>query len=114
MIKLYLYEKCSTCRKAVKHLDSKKKEYKKIPIIDQPPSLAELKKASQAYGIKKLFNTSGEVYRKMNLKEKLPELSEKQALELLHKNGKLIKRPFAVHKDEIRVGFKEEEWKSFR
>lgn len=113
MLKIYEYSGCSTCKKALNFLDQKKIEYKKIAIVDQPPTLSELKKMLRFYDgqIGKLFNTSGLVYREMKLGENLKTMTEAQALGLLAKNGKLIKRPFALDETSGRVGFKEEEWK---
>jgi arsenate reductase len=112
MLKVYEYDKCSTCKKALKFLDARKVAYQRLPIVDQPPTLAELKKMLAHVGdLKKLFNTSGQVYREMKLGEKLGSMSESEALRLLASNGKLIKRPFALSGDKGMVGFKEVEWK---
>jgi arsenate reductase len=112
MLKIYEYDKCSTCKKALKYLDSRKVAYQKLPIVDRPPTLAELKKMLGFVGdIRKLFNTSGLVYRELGLGAKLPSMSEAEALKLLAANGKLIKRPFALSGDQGMVGFKEAEWK---
>jgi arsenate reductase len=111
-IRIYEYSKCSTCRKALKFLDQNKIVYEKVPIVETPPTKAELKKmlALQGGNLKKLFNTSGEAYRAMKLGEKLPALSESEAIELLASNGKLIKRPFTLAGDKGLVGFNEDEW----
>lgn len=112
MLKIYEYDKCSTCKQALKFLDARKIPYEKIPIVDRPPSIAELKKMLSHVGdLRKLFNTSGQVYREMKLGEKLPSMKESEALKLLSSNGKLIKRPFALASDAGVVGFKEAEWK---
>jgi arsenate reductase len=112
-IRIYEYNKCSTCRKALAFLDRKGAAYEKVPIVDSPPSKAELKRMLQANGgnIKKLFNTSGEVYRAMKLGPKLDSMPESEALDLLASNGKLVKRPFVFIGDKGLVGFNEEEWK---
>ena len=112
-IKFYQYSKCSTCRKAKSFLETHGIDYKDISIIETPPSLSELKKALKAAdgNIKKLLNTSGERYRELNLKEKLPKLTVQQILDLLSKNGKLVKRPFAINTELALVGFNEEAWK---
>jgi arsenate reductase len=112
-IRIYEYAKCSTCRKALAFLDRKGAAYEKVPIVDSPPSKAELQKMLAANGgnLKKLFNTSGEVYRAMKLGAKLDSMPESEALELLASNGKLIKRPFAFIGEKGLVGFNEEEWK---
>ena len=112
-VRIYENSKCSTCRKALKFLDNRNVAYEKVPIVETPPTKAELKKmlALQGGNLKKLFNTSGEVYRAMKIGEKLPFMSESEALELLASNGKLIKRPFALAGDKGLVGFNEDEWK---
>lgn len=111
MNKVYNYKSCSTCVKAKKFLDKKGIQYKDIPIVETPPSKAELRKMLSAYDgeLKKLFNTSGLVYREMKLKDKINTISKEEAIELLSKNGKLIKRPFLIGPLCL-VGFKEEEW----
>jgi arsenate reductase (glutaredoxin) len=117
-IKFFEYKKCSTCQKARKFLDKKKISYDDISIIDQPPTVAELKTMlthlkRSGGSIKNLFNTSGVQYRELKISEKLKAgLSESDALELLSKNGKLIKRPFLLTKKTGTVGFKEAEWTS--
>jgi arsenate reductase len=112
-VRIYEYSKCSTCRKALKFLDNSNVAYEKVPIVETPPTKAELKKmlALQGGNLKKLFNTSGEVYRAMKIGEKLASMSESEALDLLASNGKLIKRPFALAGDKGLVGFNEDEWK---
>ncbi len=114
-LKLYAYANCSTCKNAVKFLEKKKIAFELIPIVEKPPSLAELKKMLVVYEgkIGKLFNTSGLVYREMGLGEKLKSMTESEALALLAKNGKLVKRPFAIAGEKAIVGFKESEWKTF-
>ena len=115
-LKIFEYKKCSTCQRALKFLDSKNIKYETFPIIDNPPSMGELKKMlkylkDNGESFKKLFNTSGEVYRELNMSEKIRQgLSEEQALELLSKNGKLIKRPFALSDTAGTVGFQETLW----
>lgn len=111
--KLYQYEKCSTCKKAVKFLDKKAVAYKSIDIKNKPPSKAELKKMLKYVGdIKKLFNTSGIQYRELKIKDKLPSMSEADAIHLLSENGMLVKRPFLLTETNGLVGFKEESWKA--
>lgn len=115
-IKIYEYKNCSTCKKALQYLDKKKAKYEKLPIVDQPPTLPELKKMlahlEKAGGtFKNLFNTSGEQYRALNISEKIKAgMTEVEALALLAKNGKLIKRPFLLTSDAGTVGFKEDVW----
>jgi Spx/MgsR family transcriptional regulator len=112
-IKVYEYRNCSTCKNALKFLDQRGVEYDKRAIVDEPPSKAELRKMLGFLGgdVKKLFNTSGQVYRELKLSEKLPKLSLEQALDLLSSNGKLVKRPFLLTASGGAVGFKQEEWK---
>ncbi len=111
--RIYQYEKCSTCRQALKFLDARKMSYQAIPIVDQPPSMAELKDMLSKVGdLKRLFNTSGVVYREMGLGEKLKTMSQADALSLLSKNGKLVKRPFVLLKDRGLLGFNIDEWKA--
>jgi arsenate reductase len=115
-MKLYQYPKCSTCRKAVKFLTGKGIEFNSVDITEQPPKKNELKAMLASYDgeIRKLFNTSGIQYRKLNMKEKLPSMSAKQAIDLLAENGKLIKRPFLLNADRQGiVGFKEADWEHF-
>ena len=111
-LKFYAYKNCDTCRKAIKHLDEKGVGYELIPIREQPPTKAELKTmlANHDGNIRKLFNTSGGDYKDLNLKEKLPNMSKTDAIDLLSKNGNLIKRPFVIFGDRGLVGFKEKEW----
>lgn len=113
-LKFYEYKNCSTCRKAQKWLENKGIEFKVIPIRETPPSKTELKKmlGLMEGDLKRLFNTSGQDYREMNLKEKLPKMTESKAFELLLKNGNLVKRPFLIGKNIGTVGFKEDFWKT--
>lgn len=111
--RVYEYEKCSTCRQALKFLDARKVAYRRVPIVDQPPTMAELKAMLAFAGdLKRLFNTSGVVYRELGLGEKLKTMSEADALALLAKNGRLVKRPFVLLEDRGLLGFKEDEWKA--
>ena len=109
-MKLYGYKGCGTCRKAINWLDQHSIKYDFIPIREQPPSIKELKTMLKKYPLKKLFNTSGTTYRELNIREKLPSLSEPSALKLLNGNGNLIKRPFVLNEKIALVGFNIEEW----
>lgn len=117
-MKVYEYKNCSTCKNALKYLDAKGIKYEKIPIVDQPPSTTELKKMlehlkAEGESFKKLFNTSGQQYREMNISEKIKAgMTEKEAIQLLSQNGKLIKRPFVLTAKAGTVGFKQDEWKN--
>ena len=110
-MKLYSYKKCGTCRKAKKLLAAKKVSYDEIDITVTPPPKLVLKKAIKAMGVKKLFNTSGEQYKKLRIKDKIGTMTETQALDLLAGNGRLVKRPIAVDGNRITVGFDENEYK---
>jgi arsenate reductase len=113
-MKVYAYQGCSTCRKALSWLKSRGREAEVLPIRETPPSVAELRAALKARGgdLRALFNTSGQDYRAMDIKSKLPGMSVDDALTLLSKNGNLIKRPLlADAKAGIHlVGFQEAEW----
>lgn len=112
-IKIYEYKNCSTCKKALKFLDSQKISYEKFPIVENPPRALELKRMLAYMGgdFKKLFNTSGEQYRELKISEKIKAgLSEAEALSLLAKNGKLVKRPFLLTDHSGVVGFNEQIW----
>ena len=106
------YPKCSTCQRAKKWLDEHNKEYIERHIVENNPSYDELKKwyAVSGLPLKKFFNTSGLLYKEMNLKDKLSTMSEEAQLELLAANGMLVKRPLIVKGDVVLVGFKEAEW----
>ena len=111
-MKIFHYAKCSTCRDALKWLDTRGVKYTAVEIDKTPPSPAELKKMLKFYdgNLRKLFNTSGLVYKDLGLKDKLPTMPESDALDLLSKNGKLVKRPFVLGKDFGLVGFDKVEW----
>ena len=112
-LKIYEYKNCGTCKKALKFLGENKISYEKFPIRETPPSLSDIQKMLKYLDgdLKKLFNTSGLDYKAMNMKEKLPKLSEEAALKLLSQNGNLIKRPFVLANNDGWVGFQEEVWK---
>ncbi|MBX3033718.1 MAG: arsenate reductase family protein [Bdellovibrionaceae bacterium] len=112
-LKIYSYDKCSTCRKALKFLDSKEVDYETVDITERPPTLSELKSVLASYDgeIKKLFNTSGVQYRELGISEKLKGMTESEALKLLAGNGRLVKRPFVVASQRGLVGFDETLWK---
>jgi arsenate reductase len=111
-MKVYAYEGCSTCKKALAYLKSTGRDHTVLPIREKPPTKAELRAMLKAYQGKlgKLFNTSGQDYRALKLGAKLPKMSEAQALELLSKNGNLVKRPFVLVGNTGMVGFKMDEW----
>jgi arsenate reductase len=111
-IKVYAYKNCGTCQKAAKWLGARGVAFKEVPIRETPPTVAELKKMLKAMGgdVRKLFNTSGMDYKALNMKDKLPGMSEAEALELLASNGNLVKRPFVLGDGVATVGFKAEAW----
>lgn len=113
-IRIYTYKNCGTCKKALKWLDQRGIAYTEKPIRDTPPTKAELKCALRRFDgdVRKLFNTSGGDYKALKLKDKLPRMSEKDALDLLAANGNLVKRPFLLVDGTAAVGFKEDEWRS--
>ena len=115
MNKVYEYPSCSTCRKALKYLNEKGVEYTSIHLVEETPSYEELKALYEKSGlpIKKFFNTSGLKYKELELKDKLPKLSDEEALKLLASDGMLIKRPILTNDEKIVIGFKEEEWNNF-
>lgn len=106
------YPKCSTCQKALKWLDEHQIEYTNRMIVEEKPSVKELQTWIPMSGLplKRFFNTSGLVYKELNLKEKLPTMSEKEQIELLATNGKLVKRPLVITDQTVLVGFKPKEW----
>ncbi|ACB75552.1 arsenate reductase family protein [Opitutus terrae] len=109
---VYTYANCSTCRDAVKWLRAHAIAFEEKPIYETPPSVPELRRmlARQSGELRRLFNTSGLSYKALDLKTKLPQLSEAQALELLASNGRLVKRPFVLGDKVGLVGFKPEAW----
>ena len=108
------YPKCSTCKKAKKWLDEHSCVYEDRHIAEKNPSVDELKTwhALSGLPLKKFFNTSGMLYRQLNLKEKLPKMTEEEQLELLASDGMLVKRPILVKDQTVLVGFKEAEWET--
>ena len=106
------YPKCSTCQKAKKWLDQQNIEYVERHIVENNPTYEEMKDWYTKSGLplKKFFNTSGLLYKEMNLKDKLATMSEEEQLKLLATNGMLVKRPLVVAEDAILVGFREAEW----
>ena len=112
MLEFICYPKCTTCQKAKKWLDDNKTEYKLRDIKDDNPSFEELTAWYKMSGLplKKFFNTSGLLYKSMELKTKLSTLSDEEQLKLLATDGMLVKRPLVIGKDFVLVGFKESEW----
>ncbi|MGN0546842.1 MAG: arsenate reductase family protein [Acutalibacteraceae bacterium] len=112
MILFIEYPKCTTCQKAKKWLDENGIEYSDRHIKEDNPTYDELKKWHEMSGLplKKFFNTSGLLYKSMNLKDKIPEMSEDEQLKLLSSDGMLVKRPLIIGDDFVLTGFKAEEW----
>ena len=106
------YPKCTTCKKARKFLEEKGVAFEDRDIKEQNPTADELKEwiAKSGLPAKKFFNTSGMLYRQMELKDKLPNMSEQEMIELLATDGMLVKRPILVSEDKVLVGFRQAEW----
>ena len=106
------YPKCSTCKKAKAWLDDHSVEYDDRHIVESNPTADELRQWHQMSGLplRRFFNTSGMLYRELQLKDKLPNMSEDEMIELLATNGMLVKRPLLVLDDTVLVGFREKEW----
>lgn len=109
------YPKCSTCNKALKYLENKNYKFNKIDIKNDTPTYDKLKKiiSKSQLPIKRFFNTSGLVYRSLELKDKLDTMSDNDKIKLLASNGMLIKRPILELDDKVLVGFKEKEWNEY-
>lgn len=111
-MKFICYPKCSTCKKARKWLDENNNIYEIRDIKEDNPSYDELKEwyAKSGLPLKRFFNTSGQLYRSLELKDKLDSMSEDEQLKLLASEGMLVKRPLLVTDEKVLVGFKEKEW----
>lgn len=111
-MKVYCYPKCTTCQRAIKWLDSKSIEYELINIKENNPDKETLRTLWQKSGLelKKFFNTSGILYREMELSKKLPAMNDEEKLDLLATDGMLVKRPIFITENAVLVGFKESEW----
>jgi len=109
-VTFYWYPKCGTCRKAKKWLDEHQVSYQEIHIVENPPSRDELEDLYKKSGlsINKLFNTSGQKYRELGLKDKIKTASEQELLDLLASDGMLMKRPILTDGEKVTVGFNEE------
>ena len=112
MIKVYCYSKCSTCKKALKWLDDRGVAYEKIDLKEKNPGEAELREyhAKSGLPLKRFFNTSGMIYRDMELSKKLPAMSDDEQFALLASDGMLVKRPLLVKDDTVLPGFRAKEW----
>lgn len=109
------YPKCSTCQKAKKWLEENNIEFESRHIVENNPTKEELKEwiTLSKEPIKKFFNTSGILYREMNLKEKVAEGNVEELLDILSSNGMLVKRPLVICKDTVLIGFKAEKWTEY-
>ena len=106
------YERCTTCKRAKAWLVDRGIAFTERPIKEENPSLEELRQWYQRSGLplKKFFNTSGLLYKSMELKDKLPTMTEEEQLQLLATDGMLVKRPMLILDDKVLVGFRENEW----
>ena len=116
MVQFICYPKCTTCQKAKKWLDDNKINYELRDIKLDNPALDELKEWHKKSGLplKKFFNTSGLLYKSLDLKTKLPTMTEDEMLNLLATDGMLVKRPLLIGDDFVLVGFKESEWNNIK
>ena len=114
MLKFICYPKCTTCQRAKKWLDDNNIQYEIRDIKNDNPTYEELTNWHNKSGLllKKFFNTSGLLYKSLNLKNKLPQMSEEEMLKLLATDGMLVKRPLLIGEDFVFVGFKESEWQT--
>ena len=114
MIKFICYPKCTTCQKAKKWLDDNKIEYELRDIKNDNPCVEELSQWYKISGqpLKKFFNTSGLLYKSMELKNKLPLMTDGEMISLLATDGMLVKRPLLICSDRVLIGFKEQEWQN--
>lgn len=112
MITVYCYSKCTTCQKAMKWLDARKIKYTPVDIKVDHPDEKTLRRLYMQSGLplRRFFNTSGQLYREMELSKKLPDMSEEEMLRLLASDGMLVKRPLLVAEGKVLVGFRESEW----
>jgi arsenate reductase len=111
-MKIYCYSRCSTCKKALAWLDERGIKYELLDIKEQHPTEEELRRFHGKSGLplKKFFNTSGMIYREMELSKKLPTMSEDEQYALLATDGMLVKRPLVIGDDFVLTGFREKEW----
>ncbi len=112
MITVLCYKKCSTCQKALKWLEAHEISYAERPIKEENPTVEELRSWYEKSGLvlKKFFNTSGNLYKELGLKDKLPSMTEEEQLALLATDGMLVKRPLVIGEDFVLTGFREADW----
>lgn len=115
MIIVYCYSSCTTCKKAIKWLEDNKIQHEVIDIKENHPDEKTLRDlhAKSGLPLKKFFNTSGQLYREMELSKKLPDMSEDEMFKILASDGMLVKRPLLITDKGVVPGFKEETWKDF-
>ena len=111
---VYHYPQCGTCRKAIQWLRGRGHELELVHIVDRPPEREQLEEFSRKSGLEpaKMFNTSGQVYRELGLKDRVKTMSPEEAIGLLASNGKLVKRPIVTDGDKVTVGFNEKQFES--
>ena len=116
MIFILHYPKCSTCKKVIQWLKENKIDYQERNIVEQNPTEEELTEWYHKSGLplKRFFNTSGNLYKEQNLKDKLPQMSEQEQLALLATDGMLVKRPLVVGEDFVLTRFKEADWERMK
>ncbi len=109
-----VYRKCTTCQKALKWLEENKIAYEERPIKEENPTEEELREWYKKSGLplKSFFNTSGNLYKELQLKDKLADMSEEEQIKLLATDGMLVKRPLLITEDYVCPGFKEADWKA--
>lgn len=112
-ITVLCYQKCTTCKKALAWLDAQEIQYETRAIKEKNPTKEELKDWYKKSGLplKRFFNTSGNLYKELSLKDKLSQMTEEEQLDLLATDGMLVKRPLLIAEDTVLTGFKEAEWK---
>ena len=113
VLKMYEYSNCSTCKKAFKFLVNNQFAVERVDIFEKAPTPTELKTMLKYLNgnLRRLFNTTGTLYKEMKLSEKLPKMTEEEAIKLLASNGRLVKRPFLLLEGKGLIGFHESEWK---
>lgn len=113
-LKVYQYERCGTCRKAVRWLKEHGHDLTLVSIIEEPPSAEELADLIDKSGLdaRKFFNTSGQAYKESGLKDKIPDMSREDMIRLLAGNGRLIKRPIVTDGKDVTVGFREDQFEA--
>ncbi|RXZ80099.1 arsenate reductase family protein [Paenibacillaceae bacterium] len=111
-LQVYYYPKCGTCRKALKWLEDNDRELERFDLFEEGPSAETVREwlALSGLAMKKFFNTSGEVYKEMNLKDKLSDMTDEEQINLLASNGRLVKRPVVSDGKQVTVGYKEDEY----